>query len=320
MTAWIDLTQLSPNLALVSRLPAGLLRYYQALPLAADGGRVTVAMVYPGNRTAIAMLGDLLGAEIVPVATSAEAMQTMLAAILPAVGVAQVLLWSGRAEGAVPVLPLAAALAQVEQARLTELAATAVTARDVLVAAEEGNYRLAVLALPETTDLADLALQANVSFLAVQPATSALRRILVVLRGFAADLTLVQWATALAANTRAALTLLPIAADDVFSLGQLLNPAVVEGRHLRRCIEVVETLGGAASLRLRTGAMQQQIAHELAAHAYDLLALPAEGHGEFVATVLRQLPAALAPGALLLTKSASRPAALRLRPQTKRRL
>ena len=78
MTAWIDLTQLSPNLALVSRLPAGLLHYYQALPLAADGAQVTVAMVYPGNRTAVAMLGDLLGAEIVPVATSAEAMQTML--------------------------------------------------------------------------------------------------------------------------------------------------------------------------------------------------------------------------------------------------
>jgi hypothetical protein len=66
--------------------------------------------------------------------------------------------------------------------------------------------------------------------------------------------------------------------------------------------------------------MQQQIGDELAAYPYDLLALPAEGHGEFVATVLRQLPAALAPGALLLTKSASRPTAVRLRPQTKRRL
>jgi hypothetical protein len=277
-------------------------------------------MVYPGNRTAIAMLGDLLGAEIVPVATSAEAMQAMLAAILPAVGATQVLLWAGRAQDAAHVARLAAALAQVEQASLTELAATAVTARDVLVAAAEGNYRLAVLALPEPTDLADLVLQADASFLAVQPAAPAPQRILVVLRGFAADLTLVQWATALAAATQAALTLLPIAADDVFSLGQLLDPVTAEGRHLRRCIQVAEKLAGAATLQLRTGTMQQQIGDELAAYPYDLLALPAEGHGEFVATVLRQLPAALAPGALLLTKSASRPTAVRLRPQTKRRL
>ncbi len=320
MTAWIDLTQFSPSLSLVHRLPAGLLHYYQALPLAADGARVSVAMVYPGNRTAIAVLGDLLGAEIVPVETSPEAMQTMLAAIFPAAaGVAQVLLWADQAHAAPHIGQMAAALARVEQASLTELAATAVTPRDVLVAAAEGSYRLAVLALPEPTPLADLALRAAAPFLAVQPAAQPPQRILVVLRGFAADLTLVHWATALAGCTRAALTLLPIADEDVFSLGQLLNAATTEGRHLWRCTQVAEQTAH-ATLRLRTGAAQQQIVDELAAQPYDLLALPAEGHGEFAAAVLHDLPAACTPGALLLTKSAHRGATARLRHQPKRRL
>lgn len=54
-------------------------------------------------------------------------MQAMLAAILPAIGATQVLLWAGRTQDAAHVARLAAALAQVEQASLAGLAATAVT-------------------------------------------------------------------------------------------------------------------------------------------------------------------------------------------------
>lgn len=319
MTAWIDLTQFAPNLELVNRLPAGLLAYYQALPLAVDGDQVSVAMVYPGNRTAIAVLSDLLGAQIVPVQTSAEAMQTLLSRIFPTTTqAAQVLLWAGQGEAAPGVARMTAALASFEHASLVELTATAVTPRDVLVAAAEGNFRLAVLAFREPAPLPELVLHASAPFLAVQPDV-ALRRILVVLRGFAADLKLVQWAVALALAENAQLTLLPMTADDVFSLGELLNPATAQGRHLTRCTRLADAVADRTTLRLHTGAAERQILAELAAQPYDMLALPAEGHGDFVAAVLRTA-AANAPAALLVTKSTSRLATSRPRPQTKRRL
>lgn len=320
MTAWIDLTQFIPNLGLVNRLPAGLLTYYQALPLAVDGDQVSVAMVYPGNLTAIAVLSDLLGAQIVPVQTSAEAMQALLSKIFPTTNqaTAQVLLWAGQGEATPGVARMTAALASFEHASLVELTATAVTPRDVLVAAAEGNFRLAVLAFRKPAPLPDLVLHASAPFLAVQPNT-ALRRILVVLRGFAADLKLVQWAVALALAEPAHLTLLPMTADDVFSLGELLNPATAQGRHLTRCTRLADAVADRTTLRLHTGAAERQILAELAAQPYDMLALPAEGHGAFVAAVLRTA-AANAPAALLVTKSTSRLATSRPHPQTKRRL
>lgn len=146
-----------------------------------------------------------------------------------------------------------------------------------------------MLALPEPTDLADLVLQADASSWPYSRRRLRRSGSWSSLRGFAADLTLVQWATALAACTRAALTLLPIAADDVFSLGQLLDPVTAEGRHLRRCIQVAEKLAAQANLQLRPADVPRRIVDELAVHPYDLLALPAEGHGEFVATVLRRV-------------------------------
>jgi len=319
MTAWIDLAQFEPDPSLVSRLPAGLLHYYQALPLAMDGERVSVAMVYPGNRTAITVLSELLGAEIVPVQTSAEAMQARLTALLPApANAARLLLWNGRPAPA--VRRLAAALAEVETARLVELAAPAVTVHAALAAASEGGFQMAVLALLDALSFADLVQHAGVAFLAVQPDAPPLRRMLVVLRGFAADLKLMQWAVALAEIEAAPLTVLALANADVLSLGQLLDAAAPEGRHLRRCLQWVKRSGIEARLCLRTGAAQQQIVAELTAQPYDLIAVPAEGQGEFVAAALRQTPPAHLPGALLLARSNQPLSASSRHRQPKRRL
>jgi hypothetical protein len=321
MTAWIDLAQLEPNLALVNRLPAGLLHYYQVLPLAVDGERISVAMVYPGNQTAIAVLRELLGAEIVPVQTSVEAMQANLAAILPSPEqTTRLLLWNAQPVRSPQVSQMAAALAQAGGMSITELATPAISVSEVLVAAGEGGFGLAVLALPAHAPFIDLVQRANAPLLAVQPTARPLQRMLVVLRGFAADLKLVQWAAALAGSTEAQITLLPLATADVLSLRPLLDEATTEGRHLRRCIQLLGAGQSAARLCVRTGPAAQQIAAELAAHTYDLVALPAEGQGEFVVTALTPISTAQMPGALLLVKSSHQPNAVTRRHHPKRRL
>ncbi len=77
---------------LLAQLPQALALYYLALPLAVEEGKVSVAMAYPENETAVISLSHLLGKPVVPVRT---AVQPLYQAIL-----------SQYAPPALPPLPL----------------------------------------------------------------------------------------------------------------------------------------------------------------------------------------------------------------------
>ena len=80
MTAYLalNLDDITIDLALVRRLPLELANYYLALPLGSEDGAVSVAMAHPENDTALVVLGDLLGAAVVPVRAPAVAVRKTL--------------------------------------------------------------------------------------------------------------------------------------------------------------------------------------------------------------------------------------------------
>ena len=78
MTPFLDLRHIAIDLALVQHLPPGLARYYEAIPIAREGGQVTVAMSHPENVTALGVLTQLFRAEIVPIRTNSTALRALL--------------------------------------------------------------------------------------------------------------------------------------------------------------------------------------------------------------------------------------------------
>ena len=83
MAAILDLTTIAIDHRLLERPPLSLCQYHQVLPLAREGDRVSVAMVYPHNATVLAMLTELFDAQIVPVQSSATALQATFATLAP---------------------------------------------------------------------------------------------------------------------------------------------------------------------------------------------------------------------------------------------
>ena len=83
MAAIVDLATIEIDHSLLERVPLGLCQYHQVLPLAREGDRVSVAMVYPHNAAGLAMLAELLDAQIVPVQTSAATLQAAFEHLAP---------------------------------------------------------------------------------------------------------------------------------------------------------------------------------------------------------------------------------------------
>src|SRR5689334_19608430 len=78
MTPFVDLRHIAIDPILAQNLPLGLARYYEALPIAREGDRVTVAMSHPENVTALAVLTQLFHADIVPIRTDGAAVRSAL--------------------------------------------------------------------------------------------------------------------------------------------------------------------------------------------------------------------------------------------------
>lgn len=77
---------------LLRRVPRDLAAYYQAVPLAAEEGRVTVVTAHPDNQAGLDVMARLLGADVVPVAGSEPDVVTAIAHLYPtAAGEADVL-------------------------------------------------------------------------------------------------------------------------------------------------------------------------------------------------------------------------------------
>ena len=321
-----DLTRIELDTELLARVPLGLCRYHQVLPLAREDGRVSVAMVYPHNTAARDMLANLLDAEIVSVQIGEAALQQAFQRLAALVGVStdeppHIMLHAPGVDDAALLVRLARTLAAGEGGGCACIESPEISAVATLAAAGASHSRLAALPMTDAAAWDELVLHTPTSLLLAATDVAPVTRILVVLRGHGADMQALAWAAAIALAEAADLTLLVLTEAPAADLQSLLDPESQAGHHLAAAVRLVMTQGVEPRLRLRQGDCIRQIAEEVATHRYDMVALCAERHGEFAAAVVRQLALDAAQlRALLLCKPNPVSATLKHLRSTKRRI
>lgn len=292
-----DHLSIDPDVA--RRLPRGLAQYYLALPIGMDDGTVTVAMVHPTDRAAISLLESVLKLPVVPVQGSAPAIREALSRIWHSQegGPSQVLYWGHPSNASSLALRAASALG----AGITHLEAHEAELETALTAAREGDYTLLVVEQPEGSSLSRLAREATIPVLALGGNQTALRRILLVLRGHAPDERTLDWLIPVAQSAGASITLLVVTPPlglyrapeqrPPEGLATFLDAETESGEHLFSCARRLSEADVVGSMKLREGSPRQQIAAEVAESSYDLIAITAEAYGEFVGDVLSEVEA-----------------------------
>jgi len=321
-----DLTKIELDTELLERLPLGLCRYHQVLPLAREDGCISVAMVYPHNTAVREMLTSLLDAEIVPVQVGEAALQQALqrSAVLTALSTdepSRILLHAPDIDDATLLVRLARTLAAEEGSCCTYMASAETSGAATLTAAGASHNRLTALPMTEASGWDDLVLRMPVSLLLAATDDAPITQILVALRGHGADMQALTWAAAIAKAEAAEVTLLVLTETLSTDFHSLLDPESLAGRHFAAAVRLVMARGIEPRVRLRQGDCIRQIAEEVATRRYDMVALCAERQGEFVSAVLRRLSAD-APNlrALLLCKPNPISTPLKNLRSTKRRI
>lgn len=284
----LDLNNITINDQLAQQIPFVLSRYYLALPIGRENGRVSVAMAHPENEKARQVLARLLQAEIVPVFVPEQQLRERLAG-LPSAGRSpsrQVLAWYGRPEWESAVTNTATTLGDTLQTMTTLLTANELTLSEVVALAAAGSYALTVCPLPDQALLPTLLSESHTSLYFVRGELQPLRRILLVMRGFASDERALEWLLPFALHHEATITLMPLLDGRGIDLNGYYRQDSYAAQHLARCAQRLLTAGVSVDLKFRQGPAELQVAEELSGNEYDLLALAAEGEGNFVCQVL----------------------------------
>ncbi len=296
MTSYLrlDLSTITIDPRLARRIPYALSRYYLALPLGQENGRVSVAMAYPDNLKARRILSRLLHAEVVPVFTPPESLQAEIDRLrLPEPPQAHnILAWYGQPEWEAPVTTTATALGNALHADVTILARPGLSLDEALKMATNEGCQLVVCPLPANPALAAVLSQATIPLFfvggdaAVGQQPPIIRAILVVLRGFASDEWALDWLAPLAGQHQAAVTLMPLTNGPDLDLAQYHSQESPAGQHLTRCRQRLRTAEVSVNLKFRQGNAVQQVVEEVTGDAYDLLVLAAEAEGDFANQVI----------------------------------
>jgi hypothetical protein len=298
----LSLNNVSLDQELARRLPRGLAYYYLAMPLGRDGDRLSLVMAHPDDRKAIAVLGSVLGVRIVPVQGAASEIRAALDRLWSddtPPSVPRILLWGASPEESGSVSPLVGLIARVLSAQITYLDASVSNLETALTIAREGGYVLTVIDVPEGSSLPHVVCETSTPLLLVHGGCLALEHILLVLRGHAPDESTLDWIIPLARATQATVTLLALAPEPLpfhtresrmfQGLALLLFPDSGLGEHVFTCARRLNEAGVQGYLKLRQGHSERQIADEMAEGSYDLIAIAAEAHGDFVQQVLSEV-------------------------------
>ena len=297
MTLHINLTTY-PHIAdgdLLRCVPQEVAAYYQALPLAREEGRVTVATPHPDNRTAIRVLAGLLGAEVVPVLAAESAVAAAIERLYPTQALhRQVLSWTDDSSSEATswrarVQATATLYATSLGLSVTHLASDTRAPALLRQLATTPNALL-VCHVSDPALLAELMQATSASLLLVRGETDLPRRVLVALRGFGSDRAALRQARPLLDPTQTAVTVLPLAHGRNWQPDRLLLANDAARLHLDGCLPSLGT--GPVAVRLRDGDPAQQLIAELAHAPYDLLVIAAEAWGEFVLQTLTIINAA----------------------------
>ena len=278
--------------ALLARLPAGLTDYYMALPLACEDGVISVAMAHPENETALTVLSAFLGGPIVAVRARPEALQAAIRRWYQQEPPSQpqILCWSADSNEAGILVAMANAFVTALSGTFQVLSARELTLETVLAVAGKGHYRLTILSLPTGEPLRPLLRHATGPLLILRGNALRANRVLIALRGYAADTQVLDWLAPLLPEP-AAVTLMPLP-QTVLQEARLLISLNGSGKyHLERCLRHPALAVARTRVRYRQGQADRQVVDELRQDPYDLLALSAEGYGQFVGDVLTAVEA-----------------------------
>lgn len=284
----LDLDAIPIDPLVARRVPYALSRYYLALPLSQENGRVSVAMTYPDNTKARQILAHLLQAEVVPVFVPVEALRAALERVhrCEQPYARPILAWYGRPEWETAVNVAAARLGDRPCTQVVTLTAQEAGLAQALALTAGGEYELAVCPLPPAPALPAVLSQTAVPLFFVRGPWQPIRRILVVIRGFASDERALDWLAPFAGRRQATVTLMPLLSGAGLDLHQYHHPDSLAGQHLARCLYRLRTEGVAANLKFRQGRLVQQVVNEVAEDGYELLVIAAEAEGDFVSQVI----------------------------------
>ncbi len=320
---FLSLSDLAPDPQAARLLPPAVARRCRALPIALDGGCITVAMADPSDRAARAAVMAALRAQSAD--ASAQPPQVYLVQGDPALidaWLADPTLEQGEPAGAAGAdLPPAVWLREplfADQAvvvayaqQLAALLAAPLHRFDPLAADADGPpadlqraRRLMILSCLDY-NLAGALLDggdAAATLFACRPRWP-LRRLLLIVRGDPVDDAALAWATRLARASQAAMTALmvaphasttpgPTARDNI---ANLLSPQDSTGHKMQRAAHVLAAAHLNAVLHLRQGAPETVIRKELASTPYDLAITGIAVHGAEAQWRLRPLLHRLLP-------------------------
>ncbi len=302
MATYLNLNDLEADYRIAKRLPAELAYRYRALPLAENGGCITVAMANPEDREAQEAITVALGSPMYVVRASPEYIHRLIAKLWPEISQhpRQLLLceFSPQAEPDLQVYSqnLAASLgAQLHRIEIADL-------QNLCAALHEGiaetQADLVICKIPEQPGLerlikgsveSKLLNALPVSILFALQLRWPLKTILLVIRNEQIDDSAIDWTVNLAKHTHAAVTVLPLIVPvpamyrrletDQTSLAALLSTECALGRQVRDVARRLVEWEIDGTLRLRNEAPTWQINREINEGDYDLVVIAAERVG-----------------------------------------
>ena len=312
-TTALQVEHLHPDPRLASLLPSEIARRCHALPIAAEGKRITVAMAHPDDLAARQVVVDSLGPETFVVQANPQEMERMLDELWPSS--AELLLhfmsWSPTKAIAAEIEPYAQAFSQIMDAHLTILRRPVTDRRlreFLLTEVERQQPDLLIFHSPVTlfpTWLKpswtenQLIKQIPVSLLVARNPRLPLLKILLVLRDSKFDAAAIKWVVRIASQSGAAVTVLPLLAPlpPIFaginiqqrSLIHLLGSTYPLGETLRQVSQSLVEQNIQGTLRIRDGNIVDQIRQEVEENDYDFAVIAADAQRSIVRWMLGEL-------------------------------
>lgn len=291
--------EVTPDPELLQKIPHAMALYYMALPIAGEDGQVSVAMAYPENTTALDVLSYVLGRPVVVVRGLADAIRAALWPLQDAPMASPFVIaccTQPRPDACqAPVVAWTKRLGAALDAQTRLLETPPASFADDFAAVAREHPRLIVLDTAAEPLRSIVLCRATAPIFLVRGSqgadstaeTLSLRRILVVLRGYASDEQALAWATMLSAETHASIVLLPLTGERVSALHEFLGAE--GGTNHQPTLRRTSLAEGQVCVKVRQGAPVSQIVAEAAADRYDLIIIAAEGEGAFVGQVIAEL-------------------------------
>jgi nucleotide-binding universal stress UspA family protein len=294
-TRHLTLDSLDVNPRLARRLPPAVACRYHALPVAEDGGRITVAMADPNDAAAREAVSTALGAPSCVVGGNPATIDALLAQVWPEVlqRSMSLLVYTHASPAAKEVLNFARSIAGLLDARLSHyrpLVGDDANCDDVTWMAEQGDYDLIVwgeagqrlgqrLISGLTCNRARK--QMNASLLVTWRPRWPLKRLLLLIQDGERDNPALDWAVRLARPSGASVTALAVIPPlpAMYSrhvrmqqgLDAVLATNTPLGQQMRQVARRLVDWGVEATLLLRQGLPDQEIHREVVQGDYDLI-------------------------------------------------